>query len=252
ERVWLDVNRLAYSVNLAVLAGCFAALVLLVRTWFKRKTVTTDSRVGEMLICALFFFAYFGFIWLAYLTKNQSDIWPRYGLIMFTLGLPVLAYTAQQIYLSPSIPARAALGIALAAGAAHFKSQAVDLVRFEQDRDRSQIIANYLKEAYAADRSIKIFCDHPEVRVISGIPLNRFYNSFGAPRDREGFRQFLRTNRISFLVIPQEPEISTPSQLFPEIIREPGLFEGVIPAPDEQRADSLYRIRYEAPAPPKP
>ena len=247
DRFWLDANRLAYSVNLAVLAGCFAALWLLFRDWRSSAGRREARCVTNLLVCMLFFFAYFGFIWLAYLTKNQSDIWPRYGLIMFSLGLPVLAYSAQQFFNSPAVLARAALGIVLAAGAVQFKSQAVDISRFLAHEERSQAIANYLRREYASDRSVRIFCDHPEVRVNSGIPGEQFYNSFslGAPKDKDGFLGYLRVNRIKFLVIPQEFEISTPSQLFPELVKEPGFFEGVIPAPDDQRADCLYRIRTE-------
>lgn len=247
DRFWLDANRLAYSVNLAVLAGCFAALWLLFREWRKHAGRGEAIRITNLTVCMLFFFAYFGFIWLAYLTKNQSDIWPRYGLIMFSLGLPVLAYTAQRFLASPVVLARAALGIVLAAGVVQFKSQAVDITRFLAHEERSQTIANYLRNQYAADPSVRIFCDHPEIRVNSGIPGEQFYNSFsiGAPKDRAGFLAYLRTNGIKFLVIPQEPEISTPSQLFPGLVKEPGIFEGVIPAPDDQRADSLYRIRTE-------
>jgi hypothetical protein len=46
------------------------------------------------------------------------------------------------------------------------------------------------------------------------------------------------------LMIPEEDETSTPSQLFPPgRVSDTGVFEDVIPPPDDRRADSLYRVR---------
>lgn len=251
QRTWFDANRLVYSVNIAVLAGCLAALWLLFRGWRKTASDDESSKAADLLVCLLFFFAYFGFIVMAYLTRNQSDIWPRYGLIMFSLGLPVLAYAAQQFFRRPSVLAKAAVAILLVYGFVQFKTQAVDIKQFLAVEDRSRTIANYLKQEYASDRSIKIFCDLTEVRVISGIPREQFYDSWNAPKDREGFLGYLRTKGIKFLVIPKESETSTPSQLFPSLVKETGgVLEGVIPAPDDRRDDSLYRVRTEKLLPP--
>lgn len=252
ERTWNDANRLIYSLNLAVLAGCLASLWLLFRQWRKERAWL---KATHLMVCASFFFAYFSFIVTAYLTKNQSDIWPRYGLVMFSLGLPLLAYSAQQIFRSSSILAKAALAAVLVVGAVQFKSQAFDLRYFLTSPDRSQAIAYYLKQEYRADPSIKVFCDHPQIRVVSGIPREQFYDSFRvpkAPNDKEGFINFLKANGIKYLVIPKEHETSTPSQLFPGLVKDTGdLLEGVIAAPDDQRVDSLYRVRGESPAPPR-
>lgn len=248
DRTWYDANRLAYSVNLAVLAGCLVGLVLLFRQWRKGREWLPAT---DLMVCLSFFFAYFSFIVVAYLTKNQSDIWPRYGLVMLSLGLPVLAYSAQQILRSSSRLAKAALLIVLLFGASQFKDQAFDIRQFLVSPDRSQAIGDYLKQQYAADPSLKVFCDHPEVRVVSGIPRQQFYDSFNAPKDMDGFVGYLRANGIKFLVIPKEHETSTPSQLFPNLVKENGdLFEGVIPAPDDRRTDSLYRVRADKSSPP--
>lgn len=247
ERTWNDANRLAYSLNLAVLAGCLIGLVLLFRQWRKGRAWL---KATDLMVCLSFFFAYFSFIVTAYLTKNQSDIWPRYGLVMFSLGLPVLAYSAHQIFSKAPVWAKAAFLVVLLYGVFQFKDQAIDLQLFLAAPDRSQAIANYLKQQYAADPSLRIFCDHPQVRVVSGIPRGQFYDSFNAPKDRAGFIAYLRANDIRFLVIPKEQETSTPSQLFPNLVKESGdALEGIIPAPDDQRDDSLYRVRSEKPAP---
>jgi len=132
----------------------------------------------DALVCALFFLAYFGFIVFTYLTKYNTDSCPRYGLILFSLGLPVLAYSAQQIFKQRSIWPKVALGIAVVIGLLQVKTQTEDLARFVTQKTRSLTIANVLKQEYAADPTIKIFCDSPEVRVVSGIPGDHFYHSF--------------------------------------------------------------------------
>jgi hypothetical protein len=254
DRLWIDGNRLAYSMNIAVLAGCFAGLWLLWREWRKQPKWTTlgeSSNAQDLFVCLSFFFAYLSFILFAYLTKNNTDIWPRYGLVLFTLGLPILAYSARQFFRERSVLATAVLGIAIVVGIFQIKTQAQDLARFVSQTVRSEEIAKYLRKEYTSDPSIKIFCDHPEVRVNSGIPREQFYDSFHAPTDQEGFIGYLKTNGIKFLVIPQESETSTPSQLYPNLVKGTGdLFEGVIPAPDERRTDSLYRVRAERLPPP--
>jgi hypothetical protein len=249
-RTWVDANRLAYSANIAVLGGCFAAVWLLFRQWRewgRGLTQAESTTFANLLVCLLFFFGYIGFISLAYLTKQQSDIWNRYGLLSFAIGLPVLAYSAQQVFNSSSVMAKAVLAIVLVAGVVQFKTQAQDLARFLGTPDRSQAIANYLRQEYLSDPSIKVFCDHPEVRVVSGIPRAQFYDSFGnTPKDRKRFLEFLRTNGIKFLVVPEESETSTPRQLFPNLVKEPvAAFEDMIPAADDRPVDSLYRVRVE-------
>jgi len=249
DRTWEDANRLIYSVNLAVLAGCFVGLWLLFVQWRRGRAW---FKATDLMVCVSFFFAYFSFIVVAYLTKNQSDIWPRYGLVMFSLGLPILTYSARQIMHSTSIFAKAGLALLLVLGALQFRIQWFDLKYFLLTQDRSQTIASYLKQEYSTDRSIRVFCDHPEIRVFSGIPREQFYDSFRAPKDQAAFIGFLQANGIKYLVIPKENETSTPSQLFPNLVKDTGgLFEGVIPAPDDQRTDSLYKVRGEkTPAPP--
>jgi len=252
DRLWSDANRLAYSLNIAVLVGSIAALWLLFRDWRKSAGRREWLKVPNPLVCALFFFAYFGFILFAYLTKNNTDIWPRYGLILFSLGLPLLAYSAREIFKQRSVLAMTALGIALVIGVMQLKTQVEDLARFVTQKTRPETIANYLRQQYASDPSIRVFCDSPEVRVMSGIPGDHFYHSFldGIPKDRDGFVGFLRRNGIEFLVIPEEDETSTPSQLFPPgRVKDTGVFEDVIPPPDDRRADSLYRVK-DVKAPP--
>jgi len=255
-RTWDDAGRFIYGANLAVLAGCFAAVWLVFREWRQWREWIKGLAQGEapksanLVICLLFFFGYVGFTSAAYFTKEQSDIWHRYGLLPFALGLPVLAYSAQQIFSSRWVLAQAALVIVLVAGVVQFKIQADDVARFIRTPDQSQAIASYLKQEYLSDPSIKIFCDQIEVRVSSGIPRKQFYDSWTAPKNREAFLGYLRTNGIKFLVVPYESEQSAARQLFPNLSKEPvPAFEDVMPANDST-LDSLYRVRVEKLPPP--
>ena len=226
--------------------GIGISLWLLWGAWRNRIDRTEPMKFNNLLICAIFFFAYFGFIVFTYLTKNNTDIWPRYGLILFSLGLPMLAYSAQQFFKRRYAAAQAIFGIAIFAGLVQIKTQTEDFARFITQKTRPEAIANYLRQEYANDPSIRIFCDSPEVRVMSGIPGDHFYHSFfeGLPKDPAGFIGFLRAKHINFLMVPEEDETSTPSQLFPPgQIKSTGVFEELIPPPDERRADSLYRVR---------
>ena len=244
--MWVDANRIAYGMNVAVLVGCIAALWLLFRDWRRSASRSAWLKVTDPLVCAMFFFAYFSFILFTYLTKNNTDIWPRYGLILFSLGLPVLAYSARQFLQQRNVVAMAILGIAIFVGIFQLKTQVEDLARFVTQKTRPEAIASYLRQAYAADASIKIFCDSPEVRIMSGIPGDHFYHSFfdNVPKDAPAFVGYLRRNGIKFLIIPEEDETSTPSQLFPPgRVKDTGAFEEIIPPPDGRRADSLYRVR---------
>src|SRR5712692_7571212 len=68
DRIWIDANRLAYSMNVAVLFGCLAGLWFLFRDWRKSAGLSEWLKVTDALVCALFFFAYFTFIAFTYLT----------------------------------------------------------------------------------------------------------------------------------------------------------------------------------------
>src|ERR1700730_1103071 len=64
-RTLIDANRLAYSTNVAVLGGCFAAVWFLVREWRQWRRVAGQDEpatVVNLLVCLLFFFGYLGFI----------------------------------------------------------------------------------------------------------------------------------------------------------------------------------------------
>src|SRR5258708_12000288 len=124
--------------NVAVLIGCLSVLWLLWRAWRNRIDRTGPVKFNYLLICAIFFFAYFGFIVFTYLTGNNTDIWPRYGLILFSLGLPMLAYSIQQFFKQRNVAAQAIFGIAIFARFVQIKTQTEDLARVITQRTPPQ------------------------------------------------------------------------------------------------------------------
>jgi hypothetical protein len=45
----------------------------------------------------VFFFSFLGVLLVAYFTNNQPEIWTRYGLLLFAIGVPIMIWTATTI-----------------------------------------------------------------------------------------------------------------------------------------------------------
>src|SRR5262245_13385341 len=96
QRLLLDRYRLLVSTNFAVLCSCLAAAWMIVRrmiagSWEKFGLASLEY--SGVIATDVFFLANLGFLLLAYFTGSQPDIWSRYGLLFFALGLLVTAWT---------------------------------------------------------------------------------------------------------------------------------------------------------------
>src|SRR6185369_11280425 len=119
SRVAFDLLRLNYIVNPLVICGAVTLLLRLNRavsvsmkrlSWFCNLLGTTQGLV------LTFFCSHLAFLLIAYATKNQPEIWPRYGLIFFALGLPLLAqYSSSKDFKERAVNRRKALTIYAAA-----------------------------------------------------------------------------------------------------------------------------------------
>src|SRR5439155_18194848 len=131
----------------------------------------------------LFFFAFLALLIGAYVTHQQPIIFPRYGLILFTLGLPVLAWTYLWIRKQkPQIARRAFVAIVVICSldaTIQFVASAGEINRYRAQR----IVADYLRDHFDKNSNERIFCDEGTVRVLSGIPEDKFLSSTGAPHD---------------------------------------------------------------------
>jgi len=100
RRIISDAGRLLYSVNPLVFIASVAGASLTVkdlRAKGRSGGMQTSFAVGAACV---FFFSFLGFLLAAYFTNNQPEIWTRYGLLFFVLGIPIL------IWASAALPAR--------------------------------------------------------------------------------------------------------------------------------------------------
>jgi hypothetical protein len=198
------------GVDVAVLIGVIAAAGLIMTRWARPAPVD----VAPILPPLLFFFAFFALLVVAYLTHQQPIIFPRYGLILFCLGIPILAWTYFAITrLRPEWSRRVLLMVVVLCmlnASAQFAGGVGELNRYHAQRQ----VADYLRAHFDANSNATIFCDEGNVRVLSGIAEDRFVTSSNVPKDYDGFWSALAANKVEWLVISPQPG-SIPAELFP-------------------------------------
>ncbi|HSE21147.1 MAG TPA: hypothetical protein VLB68_05795, partial [Pyrinomonadaceae bacterium] len=251
SRVGLDSVRLVYTSNPIVLY--FAVVVLLVL--FRNNTSGIVCRVRQLLTTAqglvlAFFFAHLIFLVVAYLTRNQPEIWPRYGLIFFSLGLPLLAYGVA--FCAPPTGSRSAWNLRLlyltgGLFALQFCVQLIDVTRIVLKPDNNLITAQFLEDQRRADDTTTIYCEDGAIRVLSGIPLEEFKDQYNSPADANAFMDSLKKNQVRLLVYKDLPG-SRLKELIASINsrqQRTGItLEKVIPKPRNQVGSDIivYRI----------
>ena len=215
RQILKDVATLLVSSDVAVLIACFVAMWFVVRRLRQmvRRSNNSDKAIS-ILAPVLFFFAFFGLLIIAYLTHQQPIIFPRYGLILFSLGLPILAWTFLKVSKDKPRLARRLLISIIAICVFDASIQFAGAVGTLNQYHAQRAVADYLRDHFNPRSKARIFCDDGTVRVLSGIPEERFVTSANAPRDREAFLNFLDQNNVEYLIVV-ETERSTPFELFP-------------------------------------
>ena len=256
-RVGFDLLRLSYIVNPLVIFAVVALMLRLNRavvtpiesaftntlSWF-RNLLSTGQ--GVMLT---FFCSHLAFLLIAYATNNQPEIWPRYGLIFFALGLPLLALLYQNLRRTWSLnEKRKAVTIqaAVLLFAIQFCVQLIDVTRMTVKNDPNLTVAEFLEDQRKKDGAVKIYCDDGAIRVLSGIPLEEFRNQYNSPADEKAFIKSLRDNQVQFLVykdLPGSPLRGIIRQLRSGV-RKGITIEEVVPTPRKQMKDNVvvYRV----------
>jgi hypothetical protein len=217
SNVLRDGAILIISTDIAVLISSFVAGWLVAR---RIPQIFTSKRLPEglreILAPVVFFFAFFGLLVMAYLTHQQPMIFPRYGLILFNLGIPILAWTFLRVRQQKPQWARrilvAVIALCIFDGSIQFVGAVGSLNAISAERS----VADYLHAHFDPNSNARIFSDEGTVSVMSGIPEEKFLTSSDTPRDREGFLAFLKEKNVEYLVFVSKGD-STPAKLFPEL-----------------------------------
>jgi hypothetical protein len=223
QRLILDWKRLIVSTNLAVLCSCLAAALMIVKMAIRRKI---DWRMGPQKFQAasldfagvtaadIFFFSNLGFLLLAYFTGSQPDIWSRYGLTFFVLGLPVTAWTFLTITERRSkIILAAAI---LAVFAYHTKDQVREVVSCVSEESAKTVVAAYLKDVHKNDPGLRIYCDEGNTRALTGLSYDRFLTAYNLPADPGALLKRFDEAGVKYVVCTNW-ETSTLTRFFPEL-----------------------------------
>jgi hypothetical protein len=215
-----DVALLVSGIDLAVLCAALVAGWRVLSRLKERSAENDDatkaaSNADSILPLLIFFFPFFALLLVAYLTHQQPIIFPRYGLILFSVGIPILAWTYFAIVRRRPRWSRRVLvtivALCVLNASAQFAGGVGELNRYRAQRR----VADYLRDHFDANSETKIFCDEGTVRALSGISDDRFVTSSGLPKDQEGFLAGLVEKNVGWLVIARQPG-STPARLFPQ------------------------------------
>jgi hypothetical protein len=233
-----DAALLISGIDLVVLCGALIAGWLVLSQYTKRARAKGDAsklvsrhapmnaaNADSILPLLIFFFPFFGLLVVAYLTHQQPIIFPRYGLILFSLGIPILAWTYSAIVRRrPKWSRRVLVIIVLLCfvnASAQFAGGVGELNRYRVQRR----VADYLRNHFDANSGTKIFCDEGTVRAVLGISDDHFVTSANAPRERDAFIRFLDNHNVRFMVYAKQPG-STLAIIFPDAeSKEPNGFE---------------------------
>jgi len=212
--IFRDGATLLVSADIAVLIAAFVVAWLVIKPLIRRARI--QENVRAIVPALIFFFATMGMILLAYLTGAMPILFPRYGLILFTLGIPILTWAILTLRERRPQLARRLLISVVAILAFDASVELVGSVGLLNQISAQRAVADYLHAHFQPDSKARIFCDEGTVQALSGIPPEKFLTSFDAPRDREGFLNYLREKNVEYLVVVRQ-EGSTPSRFFPQL-----------------------------------
>ena len=214
-----DTGALLLSTDLTVLLACLLAACITARRTALFAVEPKAKGSHAVLHLILFFFAYLSFIVFAYLTHRQPIIFPRYGLILFALGAPVLPWTFLNLTRSRRGLRRKLLTAIVAVCLLNASIQLVYSIGYINREYAHGRIADYLRAQFRDGMSI--FNDDGTILALSGLAPENFRTSSDAPSDREGFLAYLKEKKVKYLVYINSAG-STPARLFPELAHGAG------------------------------
>jgi Dolichyl-phosphate-mannose-protein mannosyltransferase len=217
KQILKDTTTLLISTDVAVFVASFVGLWFLIKNFASLlRHRNLPDRMHVLLPPVAVFFAFLGLLLAAYVVHQQPIIFPRYGLILFTIGIPILCWTFLELRRQRPSWARRLLTIVALICALDAGIELVGAVGFVNATAKQRAVADYLRDHIDPKSSTRIFSDEGTVTVMSGLPAEMFLTSSDAPRDREGFINTLKSKNVEYLVFV-EHEDSTPAKLFPEL-----------------------------------
>ena len=194
-----NLQTLLYSTGHAILFACLIAGWLSLRR-VRRSNLERGGSSSMLLITLAYFFTCLVFLLFAYLSKNQPAIFARYCLILFALGLPVFAWTLSESRNTEARWPRAVAAAAIALCAWQWSVQFLDSLSYVGQVSQKRVVANYLKTSLEGSPQLRAFCDDDTIKTLTGLPLNRFVSSSVSPFDSKSFLEYLKANRVEFLL----------------------------------------------------
>jgi len=212
-----DSAILIVSTNTAVMiSASIAGWILLKRLPRSLNRLSLPQDLQEILAPTVYFFAFLVLLLTAYLTHQQPMIFPRYGLLLFSLGIPILMWTVLRLRRQRPLWARRILVSVIALCVFDASIQLVGAVGSLNQTSAQRAVGDYLHDHFDPNSNATIFSDEGTATVMSGIPEEKFLTSSDAPRDRADFLAFLKEKHVEYLVFVSKVD-STPAKLFPEL-----------------------------------
>jgi len=245
-----DADYFLLGANEIIFLASLAAIGLTIFQFVRQS----DRASWPALSTSAYIAALFGLLLLAYVTKRQPVILPRYSLIFFALGLPLAAWLLQYV-LDHCQPRLVIVGAAILLGCftvGEWRRQIPIITKVRDDFGAHEQICRALKSALPQlEPGACCFSDDVAIRVLSGLPPSRFLRSAIAPaaawREKAVFESYLQEQHGALLVFARI-EDSIPPKVLPDLGRvssaDVGKFEFVIMAPSSFGPDIwLYRVR---------
>jgi hypothetical protein len=132
-------------------------------------------------------------------------IFSRYCLILFTLGLPTLAWMFLWVRHQRPQVARTLLIVIVTTCLVDAGIQLAGTVGSINQYRAQRAVADYLRDHFNSNSEDRIFCDEGTVRILSGIPANRFITSTQAPGDNPTVESIVKTSQVEYLVVADVP-----------------------------------------------
>jgi len=215
-----DLRNFLSGAGKMVSLGAVASGVIVMWQWIRSRTPPATG-----LMAAVFFYgAMLGLILVAYISKAQPVLLPRYGLTFFATGLPLFCWALVQLVNRTNHHlAKLSLVVAVIVVVAIEAERKLPVLRkVQQDFDAQSRIAAAVVDRLDHTPEARCFSDDVAVRVLSHLPPERFLRTSAARdsgvADTEGFMSYLWAQNATLLVyFPTED--SLPVKFLPQLER---------------------------------